>query len=170
MPTVNVARTIRGMLVLTVLALVGAMFTVVSWPAPARAVLSSAPADPGSITLHVQAARSVGTAAGLVHEGDAVTSYKWIINKDDAGDPGTADHQLLDKCLPPRAVGGASDPDYADTCPWPSVRNTSEPEKASRFQSDRDHPPRLSSDQRDGGTQRATIRYGGHAVRGLPVL
>ena len=97
MPTKNDARTIRGMLVLTALALVAAMLSVVSWPTPARAVLSSAPADPGSITLHVQAARSVGTAAGLVHEGDAVTSYKWMINADDTGDPGTADHQLHDK-------------------------------------------------------------------------
>jgi hypothetical protein len=77
-----------------------------------------------------------------------------------------------------------------------------DPEKATLFQSDRDHPPRLTSDDRDGGTQRAsimraghqmragqtyylvyentlgairsgeraTIRYGGHALRGMPVL
>ncbi len=126
MPTKNVERTIRRVLLVpTALALVAAMLHAVSVPASARGAVSSAAAGPGAITLHVQAARSVGTAAGLVHEGDEVTSYKWIINKDDAGDPGTAAHPLLDKCLPARASGGSSSPDYADTCPWPSVRNTS---------------------------------------------
>ena len=40
-----------------------------------------------------------------------------------------------------------------------------DPEKATRFQADRDHPPRLSSDARDGGTQRASIMRAGHAMR-----
>ena len=40
-----------------------------------------------------------------------------------------------------------------------------DPEKATRFQADRDHPPRLSSEARDGGTQRASIMRAGHAMR-----
>jgi hypothetical protein len=86
---------------------------------------SAAPPDPGSITLHVQSARSVGAAAGLVHKDDPVTSYKWIVNVDDTGDPGTAANPLTDQCLPSTAQGGSSNPDYADSCPWPSTRNTS---------------------------------------------
>ena len=81
--------------------------------------------QPGAITLHVQSARSVGAAPGLVHKGDAVSTYKWMVNRDDTGDPGTASQELLDKCLPARAPGGSSDPDYADSCPWPSTRSTS---------------------------------------------
>ncbi len=40
-----------------------------------------------------------------------------------------------------------------------------EPELATQFQSDRDHPPRLTSDSRDGGTQRASIMRAGHQMR-----
>jgi hypothetical protein len=40
-----------------------------------------------------------------------------------------------------------------------------DPEKATRFQADRDHPPRLSSEARDGGTERASIMRAGHAMR-----
>lgn len=38
-------------------------------------------------------------------------------------------------------------------------------EKATQFQADRDHPPRLRSEARDGGTQRASIMRAGHAMR-----
>ncbi|GAA1974470.1 hypothetical protein GCM10009798_39640 [Nocardioides panacihumi] len=86
---------------------------------------ASAATGPGNIKLQVVAARSVGPAAGLIHKGDAVTSYKWIVNEDDTGDPGAASAPLLDRCLPPRAAGGSSNADYADTCPWPSTRQTS---------------------------------------------
>lgn len=40
-----------------------------------------------------------------------------------------------------------------------------DPEKATRFQADRDHPPRLVSESRDGGTQRASIMRAGHLMR-----
>jgi len=79
----------------------------------------------GSITLHVQSARSVNSGPGFVHEGDAVTAYKWLINIDDTGNPGTLSNQGTGACLPATAAGGSSDPNYADTCQWPSVRNTS---------------------------------------------
>ncbi|MFK4087734.1 hypothetical protein ACI2LF_26725 [Kribbella sp. NPDC020789] len=82
-------------------------------------------AGPGSLTLHVASARSVNSGPGFVHENDPVTHYKWLINVDDTGDPGSRSNQLTDRCLPARAAGGSADPDYADTCPWPSTRPTS---------------------------------------------
>jgi hypothetical protein len=93
----------------------------------AAAVPAASPPAPGAITLHVQAARSVNSGPGFIHKGDAVTTYKWLINVDDTGDPGTAANPLTTSCLPATAgVGvGSTDPNYADTCPWPSVRNTS---------------------------------------------
>ena len=70
--------------------------------------------------------RSHHATSPLVHKGDPVTTYKWMINDDDTGDPGTAAAPLLDSCLPPgRPAGGSADPDYADSCPWPSIRTTS---------------------------------------------
>lgn len=87
---------------------------------------AAAPGTPGSILLSVTSARSVGDGGpGLVHQGDPVTDYKWLINVDDTGDPGTVSNPGTENCLPPGAVGGSSDPDFADTCPWPSIRNTS---------------------------------------------
>jgi len=38
-------------------------------------------------------------------------------------------------------------------------------EKATAFQADRAHPPRLASEARHGGTQRASIMRAGHAMR-----
>jgi hypothetical protein len=40
-----------------------------------------------------------------------------------------------------------------------------DPEKATRFQADREHPPALKSEARDGGTRRASIMRAGHAMR-----
>ncbi len=94
-------------------------------PAAAAPALAAAATDPGSITLAVSEARTVNTGAGFPHAGDSITTYNWMVNVDDSGDPGTAAQPLFDKCLPPRAQGGATDPNYADTCPWPSVRPTS---------------------------------------------
>ena len=80
--------------------------------------------SPGSITLHVQSARSVADGPGFVHKDDPITDYKWLINVDDTGDPGTAADPGTEHCLPPGAAGGSTDPGFADTCPWPSIRNT----------------------------------------------
>ncbi|WP_343965109.1 hypothetical protein [Kribbella koreensis] len=85
----------------------------------------AAAAGPGSLTLHVESARSVNSGPGFVHEGDPVPHYKWLINVDDTGDPGTRSNQLIGQCLPSTAPGGSADPDFADSCPWPSTRNTS---------------------------------------------
>jgi len=40
-----------------------------------------------------------------------------------------------------------------------------DPEKATRFQSDRDHPPKLTSEARDKSTQRTSIMRTGHTMR-----
>src|SRR6478752_4718059 len=93
--------------------------------APPAAAAPPADTPVGSITLHVQSARSVNPGAGFVHQGDSIAHYHWLINQDDTGDPGTLADQGISSCLPATASGGSSNPDYADSCPWPSVRNTS---------------------------------------------
>ena len=93
--------------------------------AAAAPVRAAAATGPGSITLQVHSSRSVNTGPGFVHKGDAVTSYKWIINVDDTGNPGTLANQGTSACLPSTAPGGSTDPNFADTCQWPSIRNTS---------------------------------------------
>ena len=116
-------RVIRGravVVVLAALAMVTAQFTVPPLAPPAAA------ATPGGITLRVNSARSVNSGPGFVHQGDPITTYKWLINKDDVGDPGTALNQGTENCLPASAgAGSSSDPNFADTCQWPSIRNTS---------------------------------------------
>ncbi|PKW25472.1 SdrD B-like domain-containing protein [Phycicoccus duodecadis] len=82
----------------------------------------------GTVSLDVRSARDVNPARKAIkpNAGDAVTAYQWIINADDTGDPGTAKDPLLSSCLPATAQGTHSnDPDFADTCPWPSTRATS---------------------------------------------
>ena len=91
---------------------------------PTAAVLA-APAQPGGITLSVVSARSVAPGAGFVHAQDPVDTYKWLVNRDDTGDPGTSAAPGTQSCLPPGAEGGSTDPDFADSCPWPSIRKTS---------------------------------------------
>src|SRR4051812_11900968 len=112
----------RWVRAVTGLSLIAAALTagqVVRGAAPAVA------AGPGSLTLHVASARSVNSGPGFVHENDPVPHYKWLINVDDTGDPGTRANQLTDRCLPATAPGGSPDANYADTCPWPSTRPTS---------------------------------------------
>jgi hypothetical protein len=103
--------------------MIAAQFTVPPWAPRAAA----ADTTPGSITLQVNSARSVNSGPGFVHKGDAITAYKWLINLDDVDDPGTAANPGTQACLPATAgVGmGSTDPNFADTCQWPSIRNTS---------------------------------------------
>jgi hypothetical protein len=105
---------------LSAVALLGTFVPIVLLAAPAKAATGK-----GSIMLHVQSARSVNNGPGFVHKGDAIATYKWLVNIDDTGNPGTTTNQGIDKCLPATAPGGSTNPDYADTCQWPSVRNTS---------------------------------------------
>lgn len=116
-----------------VLALVASLLPVAALSAtatPAAAAVptvATAPAaapSAGAITLSVNSARSVGPAAGLIHKGDSIAKYHWLINVDDTGDPGTSARPGLDHCLPSRAPGGSSDPNFADSCQWPSLRST----------------------------------------------
>src|SRR3954471_3670758 len=107
--TVAVHRVIqRSHPVWVVLAMVASLLPVAVLTAAVQPTASAA--SPGSITMTVKSARSVGAADGLVHKGDPVTKYKWIVNQDDTGDPGTASTPLLDRCLPARATGGSTDP------------------------------------------------------------
>ncbi|GAB3589685.1 hypothetical protein GCM10027446_02760 [Angustibacter peucedani] len=99
--------------VAAVLAVVAAQLTLPRLVQQARA---ADPGAPGSITLHVQSARSVNSGPGFVHAGDAIGEYHWMVNADPTGNPKDAPEH----CLP----GLASDPDWADTCDWPSLRTT----------------------------------------------
>ncbi|WP_344115017.1 hypothetical protein [Kribbella alba] len=112
-------RWLRALVGLSLIAAVVSAGQLAGPAAPAAA------AGPGSLTLHVASARSVNSGPGFVHENDPVPHYKWLINVDDTGNPGTRANQLTDQCLPSTAAGGSSDPNYADTCPWPSTRSTS---------------------------------------------
>jgi hypothetical protein len=125
--SITYERVLRRTLVPTIVAVLAALLPALAVASAHTATAPSAAsaADPGSITLKVQAARSVGNAVGLVHKGDPVTAYRWLVNRDDTGSPGTADAPLTSSCLPATASGGSSDPDFADSCPWPSIRNTS---------------------------------------------
>ena len=122
-------RVTRGravVVVLATLAVVIAQLTVPKLAPPAAAATA-----PGSITLQVTSARSLNPAAlatvGFPPAGTAIAAYKWLINLDDVGDPGTALNQGTTECLPATAgVGvGSTNPDFADTCQWPSIRKTS---------------------------------------------
>ncbi len=64
-------------------------------PPKAQAVAST-----GSITLKVQEAMTVKNVSTA---GTPITKYKWLINKDDTGDPGTISNQGTQQCLPPSA-------------------------------------------------------------------
>ncbi len=120
--TRRVTRVRAGVIVLAVLAIVGAQLSL---PRLAQRAQAADPPAPGAITLAVQSARPLNGDAGSVTAGSAIDAYKWLINRDDTGDPGTASNQNTASCLPATAPAGSSDPGYADTCPWPSVRNTS---------------------------------------------
>ncbi|MCU1659228.1 MAG: pectin lyase-like protein [Pseudonocardiales bacterium] len=129
------ASFVQSIRALLVVAVVAATLSVAQLAAPTHA---KADTGPGRITLHVQSSRSVNSGPGFVHEGDPVTSYKWLINLDDTGNPGTINNQGTSSCLPATAAGGSSDPQYADTCQWPSTRTTSgaAPIKAQGDQTD----------------------------------
>ena len=98
-----------------------------SSPPQARA---ATPPQPGSITLNVTSAQTI---KNISTAGTPIPTYKWIINKDDPGNPGTIKDQGTTACMPTSAgpgigapaVNGSDNTTYADTCQWPSVRKTS---------------------------------------------
>jgi len=122
----------------TVVVMLATMAVVITQLLVLRAAPPAAAAapPPGGITLAVKSARSVNTNTAttvgrFVQQGDAILKYKWLINLDDVGNPGTALNQGTQACLPASAKDGngvsigSADPNFADTCQWPSIRNTS---------------------------------------------
>ncbi len=92
---------------------------------------SATPPAPGAITLRVTSAQTI---RNISTAGTLISAYKWIINKDDPGNPGTIGNQGTTACMPTSAGAGIGAPanadgspntTYADSCQWPSVRNTS---------------------------------------------
>lgn len=132
----------KGRSLLASFAVIAALLPVVQLASsPVRAAGTSY-VDPtssyasGSIKLAVTSARTVGqNAVGgphtFVQEGDPVTSYKWLINRDDTGNPGTAADPLFNACQPylqdanglPTTTPNP-DPSWATKCPWPSIRQS----------------------------------------------
>jgi hypothetical protein len=77
--------------------------------------VSPVQADTNSLTLSVVSARTEPDApGGAVAKGDPVTEYKYLINVDNTGEPGTGDPST-DGC-------SVYSPGYPDSCNWPSVR------------------------------------------------
>ncbi len=73
---------------------------------------SAAPTD--VLNVQVQSARTEPRApGGGVHEGDPVTSYKFLINEDNTGSTATRS---------PSGPCAASAPNYPANCDWPSIR------------------------------------------------
>ena len=100
--------------------------------ATAAAAAPAPAATPTKLFLQVQSARTVA-ALPAVQKGDKVDTYQWLIAAEN-----TPDHPELgvgnakdsvNNCLPSRAsMPGAvvvnTNPDWADTCQWPSIRYT----------------------------------------------
>ena len=117
-------RVTRGRAVVVVLATLAVVTAQLIVPKLAPRAAAADPPTPGSITLQVKSARSLNptapAAANFAPAGTAITTYKWLINLDDVGDPGTALNQVTEACLPSTAVpGGGTNPDFADTRQWP---------------------------------------------------
>jgi hypothetical protein len=84
-------------------------------------------ATSNTINLGVESAGSGGTDAAAVKAGDAVSSYKFLLQKVERGnalDPAT-------NCLPPSNDTSSTkyDPNYPNNCQWPGTRdsNTGDP-------------------------------------------
>ena len=80
-----------------------------------QAVAPAAVAQTSTIKLAVKAARTEPRApGGLVTEGVAITTYKWIINEDNTGT--TVQRNAL-----PGSGCSSQDPGYPDSCGWTSI-------------------------------------------------
>src|SRR5689334_8254459 len=112
-----------------------------AFAAPAHA------ATPGSVTLKVTSARTNADTnqnpdnLPIVHKGDPITTYKWLITVDDVGNPDSKSDAALNACLPygksgtvpgdlsPQSAynpgdGTKAGASAAGACQWPSTRTT----------------------------------------------
>src|SRR5665647_90185 len=84
-------RVTRGRAVVVVLATLAVVIAQLIVPKLAPRAAAADPPPPGSITLQVKSARSLNPAApstaGFAPAGTPITTYKWLINLDDVGDP-----------------------------------------------------------------------------------
>src|SRR5437588_3274771 len=73
-----------------------------------------------SPTLHlsVVAANNTWNNAGTVHKGDPVSTYRWLLNYDDTGNP----KDTLQNCQPWK-FNPPTNTNYPDGCTWPSVQS-----------------------------------------------
>ena len=108
-----------------------ALSPIATLAAPARPPANQAePPDAAvtsALTLSVLSARtntSFYDPVGTVDYNDPVSEYKWLIVKDDAGNPA----QAIASCFPSGAVGlngvVGTNPTYPAGCDWPSIHAT----------------------------------------------
>ncbi len=106
----------RGIVVTTVIATIAATFAAFG----TLLVASPAQAATNTLTLDVVSARTEPRAfqgAGVT-EGDAVDSYRFIVNVDDTG--GTDQRTATGVCSPSYNPP-AGQPGYPASCPWTSI-------------------------------------------------
>ncbi len=120
--TVRSRRVVISLLTGALVALGGGGMTLAT-AAPAFPAAPAAAAAPsgGTITLGVT---SLMDMAG-VSAGASISTYQWMVNKDDTGDPGTSASRDTEHCLPSTAPhGSAPGTDLVTACQWPSIRAT----------------------------------------------
>lgn len=192
------SRRLVGALLSATLAVLGgggsALASAVALPAaPSVAPAAAAPLAAGSITLDVLSlkdmpAESPTTPATPLRPqafaGKAIgEDFKWIINADDTGDPGTATNRGTQNCLPETAPGGIGAPKLSASvfdpagsagsiagqtpihCPWPSVRATNgwAPIVAEGTQADLAHATSLAL---GGGKYLISVTADGYKIAG----
>ncbi len=133
--------------------------------APTALAPQAAPAALTQITIHAYAARTEPNAdIGAVTEGDAVTTYKWIINEDNTGTTSTRDANPGSACSPWTTLptsgnpAGVPNPNYPGSCTWASIAGL-----------DSSAPVAAQGETVDsaGGTTTLTLNPGGGSKRYL---
>ena len=111
-------RAARPALVVMLLALIAGMLPApaLATPAPAPVAPAVAPAAVGDLTS------SIRLRVEDLDTHDAITSYLFLISRDDTGNPTDA----AASCFPDKPGGNpiATNPDYPANCDWPSVHST----------------------------------------------
>ncbi|MCA9925787.1 MAG: hypothetical protein KC421_25620, partial [Anaerolineales bacterium] len=85
-----------------------ALFTAILYATAGSRIPDTSAQATNELILRVESART----EGAINKGDEVTEYQYLINVDNTGNP---TQERLPGCAP-------SDPNYPDSCDWPSLR------------------------------------------------
>lgn len=96
-----------------------------AYAAPAPSLASApppsapqAPATAPQSTLFLNVVAATSSLDGKITKGQPVTSYKWLLNRDNTGNP----NDTFQNCQPWKFTPNPNN-SYPDGCAWPSVRN-----------------------------------------------